>query len=383
MATDVVVVGAGIVGASCAYHLADAGLRVTVVDRADSPASGSTGLSAAGVRVQFVEPTNVELSLASIEVFRDFPTLFGAPSGYQPVGYLFLVPEDGWEAHVAGVEVQRALGAPVDVLGVDEALDRFGGFDPTGLAGVTFGPIDGVVDPHLVTMGFLARARQLGADVRLRSEVTGITPTASGWELVIGEGSAAVTLETTAVVNAAGCWSGKLASMAGLTLPVEPARRNIWLTAPRPDRRATPLTVDVASGLYHRSEGERVLFGRSNPDQEAGFVSGIDWSFLEPTLEIAFARFPWFADEELDAAASWFGYYEMSPDHNAILGASPDAGGWFDAAGFSGHGVQHAPAVGRAIREEVVDGRSTTIDIDPLRIGRFRAGDRRNERHVI
>lgn len=385
---DVAIVGAGIIGAACAYELAAAGLRVAVLERADAPATGSTGLSAAGVRVQWVEPVNVALSLASIEVFRGFEAAFGIDSGYRPVGYLFLVPEDAWEHHLEGVTVQRQLGAAVEVLDLGAAARRFDPFDPSGLAGATFGPIDGVVDPHSVTVGYLARARELGADVRLGTEVTAIEPGRDGFTLALaGHGArsaaTAATVSATAVVNAAGAWSGRVAALAGLDVPVEPARRNIWMTAPRTGRRTTPLTVDVASGLYYRSEGERLLFGRSNPDERPGFLTGIDWDFLEPTLEVALQRFPWFEAEELDARASWFGYYEMTPDHNAVVGTHPDLPGWIDASGFSGHGVQQAPAIGRAVREELVDGRATTIDIDPLRIARFRTGDQRHERHIV
>lgn len=376
---DVAVIGAGIVGTACAFRLAEAGCSVTVLEREEAPAMGSTGLSAAGVRVQFIEPVNVALSLASIRQYAQFPDWYGADSGYRPVGYLFLVPDDAWDAHLAGVEVQRSLEAPIEVLDVDEALARFLPFDPTGLAGATFGPIDGVVDPNSVTATYLSLARQHGATVRLRSEVTGIAPTGDDWELAIGDDR----LTAGNVVNAAGCWAGVVGRLAGIPTPVEPARRMIFLTGPADDRPTTPLTVDSASGLYYRSEGQRLLFGRSNPHEAPGFTTGIDWDWLEPTMEAAMQRFPWFADEELDQRASWYGYYEMTPDHNAILGAATDAPGWIHASGFSGHGVQQAAAVGEVVRDEILHGRSQQIDIDPLRDDRFTDGRTRNERHII
>jgi sarcosine oxidase, subunit beta len=376
---DVAIIGAGIIGAACAHELAAAGLDVAVLERDTTPPAGSTGLSAAGVRVQWGEPVNVLLSLASIEAFRTFEADLGVDSGYRPVGYLFLVPEDFWEDHLAAHEMQRSLGAEVELLDLDEAARRFVDFERDGLAGATFGAADGVVDPHSVTRAYLARAREHEATVHLGAEVTGIEQVGDRWRLT----SSTVTVSAPTVVNAAGPWAGEVGKLAGVEVPVEPARRMIWMTAPQQGRATTPLTVDLASGLYFRSEGERLLFGRSNPDEETGFVTGIDWDFLEPTLEAAMARFPWFAQEELDAKASWYGYYELTPDHNPVLGRSPAAEGWVDASGFSGHGVQQAPAIGRAIREEIVDGRAHTIDIDPLRIGRFRSGDRRRERHVI
>jgi sarcosine oxidase, subunit beta len=395
---DVAIVGAGIVGAVCAAELADAGLRVAVLERQEAAAMGSTGLSAAGVRVQFVDPTNVALSLASIETYRSFPERYGVDIGYRPVGYLLLVPDADWDGHLAGVAVQRALGAPVEVLEVADARRRFLEFEPHGLAGATFGPIDGVVDPHSVTQAHLRLACERGASVHVRHEVVEVARVGADWLLTttgaggssgaagagaaVGVGGGAV-VRAGAVVNAAGCWAGALGRLAGVEVPVEPSRRMIWMTAPKPGRGTSPLVVDLASGVYHRTEGERLLFGRSNPGEVPGFATGIDWDWLEPTYEAAVDRFPWFADEALDQAACWYGYYEMTPDCNALLGENPHAAGWYDACGFSGHGVQHAPAVGRAIREEIVDGRSHTIDIDPLRISRFVSGTRRDERHII
>lgn len=380
---DVAVIGAGIMGAACAHELALAGRSVVVLEQRESPATGSTGHSAAGVRVQFVEATNVALSLASIRVYADFAGRFGVDAGYRPVGYLLLVGEDDWAAHLEGVRVQHELGAPVDVLDVDEAARRVGGLVTDGLAGATFGPIDGVVDPHSITMGYLDAARALGATLRLRTRVTALERAVAGWRVVLEgpEGPAVVTAG--AIVNAAGAWAGEVAALAGRSVPVVPMRRMVFMTAPRAGRATTPLTVDLTTGLYYRSEGERLLFGRSNHDEAPGFHDGIDWDWLDPTVEAAAARFPWFADEGLDRGACWAGYYEQSPDENAILGADPDEATWLNACGFSGHGVQQAPAVARAIREELVDGRAHTIPIDPLRLDRFAAGDRRSERHII
>jgi sarcosine oxidase subunit beta len=185
------------------------------------------------------------------------------------------------------------------------------------------------------------------------------------------------------VVNAAGPWAGAVAASAGREVPVVPMRRMVFMTAPREGRAVTPLTVDLTTGLYYRSEGERLLFGRSNHAEVPGFHDGIDWDWLEPTMGAAMERFPWFGDEQLDRAACWAGYYEQTPDENAVLGAASDDPGWVDVSGFSGHGVQQAPAVARAIREEVVDGRAHTIDIDALRLARFQDGRSLAERHII
>lgn len=381
---DVVVVGAGIMGAACAHELASAGRSVVVVEQRESPATGSTGLSAAGVRVQFMEPANVALSLASIRVYADFERHFGVDSGYRPVGYLLLVGHDAWEDHLEGVRIQRALGAPVDVMDVEEAARRVGGLVPDGLAGATFGPIDGIVDPHSVTIAYLDRARALGARVSMRTRARAFDRREGAWRVALERADGTrERIDAGVVINAAGPWAGTVAASAGRDVPVVPMRRMVFMTAPREGRAVTPLTVDLTTGLYYRSEGERLLFGRSNHDETPGFHDGIDWDWLEPTMGVAMERFPWFGDEQLDRAACWAGYYEQTPDENAVLGAAPDDATWVDVCGFSGHGVQQAPAVARAIREEVVDGRAHTIDIDALRITRFQDGRALAERHII
>jgi sarcosine oxidase, subunit beta len=368
---DVVVVGAGIVGAACARRCVEAGRSVLVLDRADVPASGSTGRSAAGVRVQFTDPVNVALSLESI---REYAEMGEPASGYRDVGYLLLVGEDQWEAHLAGVEVQRGLGASVEVWDLDAAHARAGGIERAGLAGATFGPLDGTVDPHGITAAWLERARAGGAQVRLRTEVLGAEQVAGGWRVTTRDATGTVAeVDTRAVVNAAGAWSGEVAARAGLEVPVVPVRRLIHLTAPRHGRTPSPLTVDLPSGVYWRTEGERILFGRSDHDQPPGFDAPAAPDWMERTLEAAVGRFPWFADEAIDERAGWAGFYEVTPDGNAVVGPHPGADGWFDACGFSGHGVQHAAAVGRVVAA-LVEGTDPPVDVSPLAVTRFTAG---------
>src|SRR5947209_13688727 len=151
---DVVVIGAGAIGASSAFHLAEAGLRVTLVEALDGPAAGSIGLSFASIRGQWADDLNIELSWRSIQAFRDFPATYGVDVGYRPSGYLLLVGEALWAAQLDAVELQRSHGVPVDVLSLDAAR-RITPFDSHGLGGATWGRADGVVDPHLVSSAWL------------------------------------------------------------------------------------------------------------------------------------------------------------------------------------------------------------------------------------
>ena len=227
---DVVVIGAGAIGASAAFHLADAGLSVEVVEAAHGPAEGSTGRSFASVRAQWDEPLSIELARRSIEAFRSFPDRYGTDVGYRPTGYLFLVPEDRWDEHLVAVERQREHGVRVEVLDVDAAAARTP-FDPTGIAGATWGPDDGVVDPYLLTTAYLGLARDRGARVRFGCRVTAIARSDdSTW--TVGSGEVPDSgIRTKYVVNAAGGWAGEVAALAGFEVPVVHSRRNVYATA--------------------------------------------------------------------------------------------------------------------------------------------------------
>ena len=369
MTSDVLVVGSGIVGASCAWHLASRGLRVVVLEKEPGPAMGSTGRSAAGVRVQFTTKANVALSMHSLPVYREFRERHGHDVGYRDIGYLLLVPEVRWEKHLESVELQRSLGAPVEVLAPDEAL-RYVPFDPEGLAGATYGPWDGVIDPHMATQAWVAMGREIGVEYRFGMPVTAIERRGAGWGLHAGS----ETLDCGWVVNAAGAWSGGLASLAGLELPVGPKRIQIFLSAPVEDARTYPLTIDLVTGVYLRSEGRRVLFGLDDLEQPFGFTEGIEPEWLEHVLVTGASRFPWWEEMGVDLRGSWWGYYEVTPDNSPIIGLNPGADGWIDATGFSGHGIMHAPATGLAVSELIADGASHTLDVSAFRHDRFGEG---------
>lgn len=364
---DVVVVGAGVIGASAAFHLAQQGLSVVVVDAFDGPAEGSTGRSFASIRAQWADTLNITLSWRSIQSYRDFAGDWGPDIGYRPSGYLLLLGEKDWSAHLAAVELQRAHGVPVEVLD-PAAAARVTPFQTHGIAGATWGPADGVVDPHLATTAFLALARDRGARALFGHRVEAIEPDdTGGWLVRAGD----TRLRTRYLVNAAGGWAGEVAALAGLDVPVVHSRRNIYASAPGALDRQLPMTIDTATGVFLRSEGTRLLFARARADEVDGYRTAVDWPWMESTLEIAADRFPWLVDLPLDRGACWAGTYEMSPDHHGILGAAPDHPTWVNACGFSGHGLMQAPEIGRLVAEQVRDGVITSVDASALRLDRF------------
>ena len=363
---DVLIIGAGIMGTSCAFRLSEQGLKVAILEAQNAPALGSTGRSVAGVRVQFTEEVNIRLSWDSIQEYQHFQELYGEDVGYRPIGYLLLVPPERLAVHMDGVRLQERIGVPVQVLPVEKAQNLVQ-FDPTDIASITYGPADGIVDPHLVTFAYLRLAKEQGALLHLETPLTRAHRVGNSWRVETSRG----TFETDYLVNAAGAWAGEVATRAGLEVPIHPVRRMVFATAPASWHHSYPLTIDLKSGFYLRSEGKRILFGRSNLDEPPGFTEGMDWDWLEPTLQVGVERFPWLAEIGLDRQACWWGYYEVTPDHNPILGRLPAVENWINVAGFSGHGVQQAPMVGRLIAEEIVLGKAQSVNIDPLRFDRL------------
>jgi sarcosine oxidase subunit beta len=380
---QIVIIGAGVVGASVAYHLAQRGhSNILLLEKEPTEISGSTARSAAGVRHQFSSETNVRLSLYSIERLKHFHEEIGGHADLRQVGYLFLVNDPAtWEQYRRNVAMQRALGAPVAELTPEEAARFVPRMRRDDLVGATYGEADGYCDPHGIALGYLQRARELGARLRRETAVTGFV-LRNGH--VDGLETAAGMVGCELVINAAGAWAGQVAALAGLDLPVKPYRRTIFCTAPFPQiPKPLPLTVDVGSGFYMRSEGESLLIGRSNPAEPSSFNTNVDWDWLDHVLEPGLQRFPILEEAALAEQQCWAGLYEITPDSNPVLGRHPELVGYYDASGFSGHGIMHAPATGMLLAEEIIDGQAHSINIDELRIERFRAGKTSAERNVI
>jgi sarcosine oxidase subunit beta len=377
---DVVVIGAGIVGCSAAYHLAAAGAGgVLVLEREEAVGRGSTGACAGGFRHQFTTEVNIRLSLASVPMIVGFSERHGIPVGVTRDGYLFLVREGKtWEEFLRRVALQRSLGARVDVLSAAEASAMIPGLDVDGVLGATFGPDDGIADPGGLTQGYATLAARSGARFAFGSVVEGIVIRGEG---VTGVRTSDGDVATPTVVLAAGPWSAAVAATAGVDLPVEPVPRVVVTTAAFPgvpERRT--LVIDADSSFYFHREGDGVLMGMGGRD-EPTFSTAVDGRFVaEELLPKAVEVFPPLA--EAGVRSSWAGLYEMTPDRHPVLGPTPVAG-LFLAAGFSGHGFQHGPVVGKLLAEMIVDGAARTVDVSALSLERFARGDLIREGHVV
>jgi sarcosine oxidase subunit beta len=381
---DAVVVGGGAMGASIAYHLAAAGAgRVVLLEREAALGTGSTGRCAGGFRIQFSSEINVRLSLASVRMIRSFTEQHDLPLDVDVDGYLFLVRDEAsWAGYRAAAAMQRSLGARVEELDSAAVAELVPGLATEGVVGATFGPDDGIADPSGLTNGYATLARRVGAVLRLGTAATAIR-TSPGGGRVTGVSTPDGDIDAPVVVNAAGVWARDLAATCGLDLPIEPQPRHVVTTSGfpgRPERRT--LVIDTATMFYFHREGAGVLMGMPRlADAVPTFETVVDDRWIaEELLPTAVRVLP--AIEDAGLARSWVGLYEMTPDRHAILGPVDGLDGLYLANGFSGHGFQHAPIVGKIIAE-LIAGQPPTVDVSVLCLERFARGELIGESHVV
>ncbi len=378
---DVVIIGGGIMGASTAYHLARRGCtNVVLLESGEMFGTGSTGLNAGGVRHQFSTAVNIELSKLSFEMMERFPEEMGCEVSLNRCGYLFLLDnEDDLERFRRNVALQNQHGVPSRIVDREEIVRLAPDVNIDGIIGGSWCDRDGLVDPSGLLQGYVAQAGRLGVTLLNNARATGIGLSGSRVRSVQ---TATGAIDTDTVLIAAGPWSKQVGALAGIELPIEPIRRQIAVTTPIEGLRADfPFVIDFSRALYFHRESGGILTGMSNREEKPGFVAGIDEEWRLRHLESAVARLPMIADAGL--AAEWAGLYEVTPDDQPILGSLPQIERLFICAGFSGHGLMHGPAAGLVMAEEILNGRSRSIDIDALRFSRFDSGVNAGEYNVV
>ena len=370
-----VIVGGGVIGTSIAFHLGEAGVEDVLLLERGELGSGSTSKGAGGVRAMFSDELNVRMALRSLEAWSAFGERPGWEIDLRRVGYLFLLSSDAEVTEFErSVEMQNRLGVPSRMVSVDEAhqLSPLAGLD--GVLAAAFCPLAGHATPEGAVQGYASAARAHKVRIKTRAKVTALRPGA----VVTETGS----IETECVVCAAGPWSREVGAMAGVELPVRPEKRRIGYTGLLDIDEKVPMTIDFASGFYFHREGPGLLFGTSD-------VCDTQDEWLERAEPILRRRAPILLDAPI--AGGWWGDYEMTPDHNALIGehavrastrdpgeAAAAAGRFLYATGFSGHGFQQAPAVGEIVRDLYL-GEEPFVDVSPLAAGR----GERPERNVV
>ncbi len=366
---DIVVIGAGAIGASIAYQLGRRGARDVVVLERDMVGAGSTSKAAGGIRVQFGTRVEIELSLRGIAFFKRFEDEMGVPCDFHQEGYLFVITDEPTLARFReNVALQRSMGGDVRVIAPDDARALVPSLNVDDAIAAVWGPMDGHASPNDVVQAYAAQARARGVRIVEDTPVTGIAVERGR---VTGVLTPAGAIATRLVVNAAGPWAPLVGRMVGLDLPVDPRRRHIFVTdAFDGIRHPMPLVTDTGSGFYCRSEQGAILMSPGDIGATTEYEAQVDWAMLEVAVEKAMRRIP--ALEGAQVRHAWAGLRPLTPDGRAILDWAPGVEGLYLAVGFCGHGFQHSPGVGETVAEVLLDGRST-LDIQDLRLGRFRA----------
>lgn len=373
---DVVVIGAGVIGASAAWRLAERGCRVTVIDRAGGFGEGSTGRATGGYRAQFATEINIRLSLMARETLRAFEELTGVDSGYRPYGYLLLTRSESELASLLEAQaLQHRLGLVEAVeVSADDALRLNPALAPGTFSGGVFCPTDGFVRPMGILEGYVAAGRRLGVEFRFDEKPLAFERDDAG--SITAVRTSRGVHPCGAVVNAAGAWAARVAALAGIELPVWPAKRQVAITEPYAGLPAEmPMTIFAGDGFHLRVRDDRVLLVQPM-DHECNdpFDTTFDPSWLDVVVERAHERVPCLRAAMVDRDACWAGLYEMSPDKHAILGAVDAVPNFYFANGSSGHGVMHSAPLGLLVAEAIVDGAPHSIDATALRPSRFAEG---------
>jgi len=375
----VVVVGGGVIGTSAAFHLAEAGVDVVLIERG-SLGGGSTSKAAGGVRTQFSDVLNIEIAKRSLDAFRDFDRRPGWEIDLRQVGYLFVLtrPSDV-EEFERSVALQNELGLDSRMLTGEETRALCPLLDGDDVLAGAFSPGDGHATPEGVVQGYAFAARAHGAHIRVGCEVMAIRVDDGGQitEVVTTDG----VIRTDTVICAAGAWSRACGAMVGVELPVSPLRRQILFTEAIDGLPADlPMTIDFETSFYFHHEGPGLLMGMSDPGEIPGFSVETSDGWIPGLMDVVRRRAPRIAD--VGIRGGWAGLYEMTPDHNAIIGEAAGVSRFLYATGFSGHGFLQGPAVGEILRDMVLR-RPAFVDVSPLSVERFDAAALRPEYNIV
>jgi sarcosine oxidase subunit beta len=370
----IVIVGGGVMGLFTAWELGRRGERdVVILERRSFLGAGATQKSAGGVRSQFTTAPNVRLSRYSQNFYRTrFAKEINPDFVYRQNGYLFFArSREKLDALDRALTLQKAQGVEaVRRIQPEEILQYVPDLRIDDVLGANYSPEDGYVDPGDIVNGLDANVRKMGVRIFLDTEVERVEREGGRYGVVLmGEG----LIKAEKVLFATGAWSRELVRRSGYDVPIEPYRRNIYVTEPIPwFPKNAPFTFDILTGTHFKPESSGILFLKINPDEGPSFNEEPDMDWLENVIPDLIHVMPRL--ENVGIADAWAGLYDMSPDHSAILGPIPGVAGLYVSIGFSGHGLMHAPGVGISMAEYLLDGKTSTLDVSEYRPERFGEG---------
>ena len=372
---EAVIIGGGVMGCSILYNLAARGVKELVLLEGDVLGSGSTGKSQAICRMHYSNQVTAQMAWESLKVYRGFEDIVGGPSGFVNTGYLVVVGPEDRKALEDNVSMQRGLGIDTSLVSHEDVEEIAPMLDVKDAAGLAYEPQSGYADPYLVTTSYAGRARDLGAQIHMKTPATDIKLTAGRVSAVVTEQG---RIETPTVVIAAGPWSRKVFAGIGLDIPLEASRHQVIIIRRPEDEIPTHPTVgDIAQEFSFRPDSTNLTFigaGEEDADPDT-YNQGVDMAVVEDAFGKLARRMP--AISRGFFRGGWSGLSTVTPDWHPILDSFTQQGiqGLYCAVGFSGHGFKLAPMIGATMAELVLEGQGTTVDMTALRMGRFRDGE--------
>ena len=372
---DAVVIGGGVMGCSILYHLAARGMTDALLLEREALGSGSTGRSSGAVRMHYSTEVHARMAWHSVQVFRHFDNIVGGECGYTNTGYLVFSNEDAVDGFRANIALQQSVGIDTREISREDAAELAPAFHLDDCAGIAYEPLSGHADPSGAALAYAARARELGARVRLQAPAESVEVSGGRVTAVVANGE---RIETDRAIVATGPWSRRFLLGHGIELPLQATKHEVIHLRRPPEVPYHPGGGDIANLIYFRPEStDLTLIGNGNLEEDVDdpevYAQRASQSFIGEVWGRIARRIPAMADAEF--ATGYAGLYTQTPDSHPVIDWVDGVDGLYICTGFSGHGFKLSPAVGLLVSELVLDGKASTIDITPLRMSRFAEGD--------
>jgi sarcosine oxidase subunit beta len=363
---DVVVIGGGIQGLSCLYHLAAKGVKNISLVELGLLGSGSSGRSAAMLMLSMSRPETIALSYVAWKEYMEFKELFGESTHFKQIGYMTVATEAAEQELREEIAVQEKMNVPIEILTPEQVQEIVPAVNVEDIVLGGICRVDGVIDPHAVMQAYSRAAKEGGAEINEEVQATGIVLENGR---VVGVETTAGIISTPLVVNATGARAKEAGKWVGLDLPITNYKRHIFITDEfKAIPQNTPFVMDLEEQWYFRKEGDNVLMGMGR-EESTTFEPQFVPEFQEKVIERAALRAPILLNAKI--LRGWAGLRALTPDDLPVLGYAPGVEGFVNCCGWGGHGVMHAPAGGILTAELIADGKATSMDITPFRYERF------------
>ena len=374
---DIIIIGGGIMGCSSAFQLGQRGLKVVLLEKSGL-GNGSTGRSSAIIRQHYSNEITARMALHSLRIFQNFKDEVGGDAGFTQSGFLVLTPEKDLEGLQANVELQRSVGIQTDILDHDVIVERWPFLEASDLVAAAYEPESGYSDPSLTVNSFAQAAMRSGVEFQLDTEVFGLLIES---EVVHGVKTSRGELQAPIVINCAGPWGARVASWAGVDVPINPCRVQVaFFRRPSGHEAAHPIVADFTHASYWRAEtGGLTLVGLIDPSEQDNVVDPdaykeqSDLEFVADVGDRLVRRYP--AMEHSASTTSYAALYAITPDWHPVMDELIPNSGLFICAGFSGHGFKLGPAVGSMVADMVTGQDQSGLERTLFRLGRFQDGE--------